>query len=256
MGDRAAVGSHEAVARLGVEAPRAGIGFGHDAVHVGRGGQALKVFAARLHVEGAVVHAVQVDQVERDAAVVGPAKEDVGAAIVFVGQVVFVQAGRHAADGAQHVVHVAERALEELLVAVGTARGEAHVEAAVEAEAAAQRHVGHGSGGGYAQAAQQQGVVERALGLGGAQRAVDPAVHHVGPAEHLDHHALGAGLHEAQLVASTVDHPALAPREAFGQRADEGGQRGKVGVDHEGAMVEDGHAAGGVFRFCRDPWCT
>lgn len=60
----AAVVTHKAVARFGIETTRAGVGLSHDTVHVGGGGQAFKVFATLLDVERADGHAVEVDNVE------------------------------------------------------------------------------------------------------------------------------------------------------------------------------------------------
>ena len=159
------------------------------------------------------------------------------------GQSVLVQCGREPADGAQHCFLAGERPVKEFLVEVRAVGLETDVVTAVEEQTARRPdvQVTHRAGRTDAQAAQHRGIVERTLGLGGAQRAVDQAVDDVRTAESLDDEGAAVQPDEAQFVAPAVDDRPFAGCEAVGQGVHELRQVGEVGVENQGGRMEEGH---------------
>ena len=88
--------------------------------------QAFKVFAAGLHIYGADVHPVQIDNFYCYA--IGSfLKQDVGTSVVFVGVSVFVKTGGHFAYGAEYFLGVVELLCEQVVVNVGAGGEEADI---------------------------------------------------------------------------------------------------------------------------------
>ena len=97
----ASIGSHELKAFFHIKVPCLGVFFCHPSVHLWSCRQAFKVFAAGLHIYGADVHPVQIDNFYCYA--IGSfLKQDVGTSVVFVGVSVFVKTGGHFAYGAEY----------------------------------------------------------------------------------------------------------------------------------------------------------
>lgn len=86
----------------------------------------VQSFAAGLHIYGADVHPVQIDNFYCYA--IGSfLKQDVGTSVVFVGVSVFVKTGGHFAYGAEYFLGVVKLLCEQVVVNVGAGGEEADI---------------------------------------------------------------------------------------------------------------------------------
>lgn len=86
----------------------------------------VQSFAVGLHIYGADVHPVQIDNFYCYA--IGSfLKQDVGTSVVFVGVSVFVKTGGHFAYGAEYFLGVVKLLCEQVVVNVGAGGEEADI---------------------------------------------------------------------------------------------------------------------------------
>ena len=206
---------------------------------MGRGRQALKVATPLLQIKFAVIHPIEIHQLQFNLALGGATEENVGTPIVLVSQTVFVEHRRQTADGAEHLVSIVKPGGEKFFVAMNSLRAEGHKITFLKTKPSPGAHIiiCHRLGSADTDGLQKERVVKRAFRLGGAEETIDKTIHPVGTAERF-HHVVSPFMgQDAQFVSTFVNHLALVFSKQPGKTAHKGSQGNKIRMkSHHGGM--------------------